>query len=290
MDIAKTISNELNITAAQANAVIELIDEGNTIPFIARYRKDKTGGLDDEILRQFDERLKYLRNLDERRETILKSIEEQGKLTKELAAQISAAETMVALEDLYRPYKQKRRTRAMVAREKGLAPLAEFLREMNPSMSPEEYAASFINAELGIETAADAIQMAEDIIAEEISDNAQYRSFIRRKTLSDGVLMSSAKDAQAESVYENYYDYNENLKTLPGHRVLALNRGEKEKVLTLKVAAPTEDILTYLDLKIGVRKHPVTGKYLEEAAADAYKRLIAPSIESELRSDATEKA
>ena len=289
MDIAKTISNELNITAAQATAVIELIDEGNTIPFIARYRKDKTGGLDDEILRQFDERLKYLRNLDERRETILKSIEEQGKLTKELAAQISAAETMVALEDLYRPYKQKRRTRAMVAREKGLAPLAEFLREMNPSMSPEEYAASFINAELGIETAADAIQMAEDIIAEEISDNAQYRSFIRRKTLSDGVLMSSAKDAQAESVYENYYDYNENLKTLPGHRVLALNRGEKEKVLTLKVAAPTEDILTYLDLKIGVRKHPVTGKYLEEAAADAYKRLIAPSIESELRSDATEK-
>ena len=263
MDIAKTISNELNITAAQATAVIELIDEGNTIPFIARYRKDKTGGLDDEILRQFDERLKYLRNLDERRETILKSIEEQGKLTKELAAQISAAETMVALEDLYRPYKQK---------------------------SPEEYAASFINAELGIETAADAIQMAEDIIAEEISDNAQYRSFIRRKTLSDGVLVSSAKDAQAESVYENYYDYNENLKTLPGHRVLALNRGEKEKVLTLKVAAPTEDILTYLDLKIGVRKHPVTGKYLEEAAADAYKRLIAPSIESELRSDATEKA
>ena len=225
MDIAKTISNELNITAAQATAVIELIDEGNTIPFIARYRKDKTGGLDDEILRQFDERLKYLRNLDERRETILKSIEEQGKLTKELAAQISAAETMVALEDLYRPYKQKRRTRAMVAREKGLAPLAEFLREMNPSMSPEEYAASFINAELGIETAADAIQMAEDIIAEEISDNAQYRSFIRRKTLSDGVLVSSAKDAQAESVYENYYDYNENLKTLPGHRVLALNRG-----------------------------------------------------------------
>ena len=290
MDIAKTLSNELNITAAQATAVIELIDEGNTIPFIARYRKDKTGGLDDEILRQFDERLKYLRNLDERRETILKSIEEQGKLTKELAAQISAAETMVALEDLYRPYKQKRRTRAMVAREKGLAPLAEFLREMNPSMSPEEYAASFINAELGIETAADAIQMAEDIIAEEISDNAQYRSFIRRKTLSDGVLVSSAKDAQAESVYENYYDYNENLKTLPGHRVLALNRGEKEKVLTLKVAAPTEDILTYLDLKIGVRKHPVTGKYLEEAAADAYKRLIAPSIESELRSDATEKA
>ena len=173
MDIAKTLSNELNITAAQATAVIELIDEGNTIPFIARYRKDKTGGLDDEILRQFDERLKYLRNLDERRETILKSIEEQGKLTKELAAQISAAETMVALEDLYRPYKQKRRTRAMVAREKGLAPLAEFLREMNPSMSPEEYAASFINAELGIETAADAIQMAEDIIAEEISDNAQ---------------------------------------------------------------------------------------------------------------------
>ena len=290
MDIEKTIASELNITAAQAASVIELIDEGNTIPFIARYRKDKTGGLNDEVLRQFDERLKYLRNLDERRETILKSIEEQGKLTKELAAQISAAETMVALEDLYRPYKQKRRTRAMIAREKGLAPLAEFMREINPSMSVEEYAASFINEELGVLTATDAIQMAEDIIAEEISDNAQYRSFIRRKTFSDGVLVSSAKDAQAGSVYENYYDYNENLKTLPGHRVLALNRGEKEKVLSLKVAAPAEDILTYLDLKIGVRKHPTTGKYLHEAAADSYKRLIAPSIESELRSDATEKA
>ena len=290
MDITKTIANELNITAAQSEAVIGLIDEGNTIPFIARYRKDKTGGLNDEILRQFEERLKYLRNLDERRETILKSIEEQGKLTRELAAQIQAAETMVALEDLYRPYKQKRRTRAMIAREKGLAPLAEFMRQINPAMSVEEYAARFVNEENGVGTVEDAIRMAEDIIAEEISDNAQYRAFIRRKTYADGVLVSSAKDAAAGSVYENYYDYNENLKTLPGHRVLALNRGEKEKVLTIKVQAPTEDILTYLDLKLGVPKHPVTGKYLEEAAEDSYKRLIAPSIESELRSEATEKA
>ncbi len=290
MNITDLLSNELQIKPWQAEAVIRLIDEGCTIPFIARYRKEATGALNDEVLRTFDERLRYLRNLDERREAILKSIDEQGKLTPALKKQIEAAETMVALEDLYRPYVKKRRTRAMIAREKGLAPLAEFLLRTDTGLDALAEAARYVDPEKDIPDAKTALQMAEDILAEDISDNASYRGFIRRKTMADGTIVSEAKDKKAESVYENYYEYEEKLDKLPGHRILALNRGEKEKILTLKVKAPAEDIVTYLDLKTGVRKHPSTGTYIHEAAADAYKRLIAPSIENELRSALTKNA
>ena len=290
MDIISIISNELEIKPQQTEAVIALIDEGNTIPFIARYRKEKTGALNDEVLRRFDERLRYLRSLDERREAILKSIEEQGKLTPQLKKQIDAAETLVALEDLYLPYKKKRRTRAMIAREKGLGPLADYIRKTDADVPVEQFAAQFIDEEKGVISIEEAIQFAEDILAEEISDNAQYRSFIRRKTFADGVLVSTKKGEPEDSVYENYYDYNEPMKNIPGHRILAMNRGEKEKILGLKVQAPVEDIETYLSLKVGVPKHPVTGRYLQEAANDAYKRLISPSIENDLRSEMTANA
>lgn len=290
MDIIQIISNELEIKPQQTEAVIALIDEGNTIPFIARYRKEKTGALNDEVLRKFDERLRYLRSLDERREAILKSIEEQGKLTPQLKKQIDAAETLVALEDLYLPYKKKRRTRAMIAREKGLEPLAEYLKNANADVPVELFAAQFIDEEKGVTSVAEAIQLAEDILAEEISDNAQYRSFIRRKTYADGVLVSTKKGDTEETVYENYYDYNEPLKNIPGHRILAMNRGEKEKILGLRIQAPVEDIETYLNLKVGVPKHPVTGEYLKEAASDAYKRLISPSIENDIRGEMTANA
>ena len=290
MDIIQIISNELEIKPQQTEAVIALIDEGNTIPFIARYRKEKTGALNDEVLRKFDERLRYLRSLDERREAILKSIEEQGKLTPQLKKQIDAAETLVSLEDLYLPYKKKRRTRAMIAREKGLEPLAEYLKNANADVPVELFAAQFIDEEKGVTSVAEAIQLAEDILAEEISDNAQYRSFIRRKTYADGVLVSTKKGDTEETVYENYYDYNEPLKNIPGHRILAMNRGEKEKILGLRIQAPVEDIETYLNLKVGVPKHPVTGEYLKEAASDAYKRLISPSIENDIRGEMTANA
>ncbi|MDO4805261.1 MAG: Tex family protein [Lachnospiraceae bacterium] len=290
MDIIKIISTELEITDKQTEAVIALIDEGNTIPFIARYRKEKTGALNDEVLRKFDERLRYLRSLDERREAILKSIEEQGKLTPQLKKQIDAAETLVALEDLYLPYKKKRRTRAMIAREKGLAPLAEYMKRTDADVPVEAFASQFLDEEKGVASVEEAIQGAEDILAEEISDNAQYRSFIRRKTFADGLLVSAKKGDAEESVYENYYDYSEPMKNIPGHRILAMNRGEKEKVLSIKVEAPVEDIETYLNLKVGVPKHPVTGRYLEESANDAYKRLIAPSIENDLRGEMTANA
>ncbi len=290
MDIIRKIAEELEVGQGQVDAAVKLIDEGCTIPFIARYRKEATGALNDEVLRTFDERLRYLRNLDERREAILKSIDEQGKLTPALKKQIEAAETMVALEDLYRPYVKKRRTRAMIAREKGLAPLAEFLMRTDAGLDAEAEAARYVDPENGIPDAKTALAMAEDILAEDISDNASYRGFIRRKTMADGTIVSEAKDKKAESVYENYYEYEEKLDKLPGHRILALNRGEKEKILTLKVKAPAEDIVTYLDLKTGVKKHPSTGTYIHEAAADAYKRLIAPSIENELRSALTKNA
>ena len=226
MNITDLLSNELQIKPWQAEAVIRLIDEGCTIPFIARYRKEATGALNDEVLRTFDERLRYLRNLDERREAILKSIDEQGKLTPALKKQIEAAETMVALEDLYRPYVKKRRTRAMIAREKGLAPLAEFLLRTDAGLDALAEAARYVDPEKDIPDAKTALQMAEDILAEDISDNASYRGFIRRKTMADGTIVSEAKDKKAESVYENYYEYEEKLDKLPGHRILALNRGE----------------------------------------------------------------
>ena len=290
MNITAVIAQELDIREDQVEAVISLLDEGNTIPFIARYRKEKHGALNDEILRRLEERLTYLRNLDARREAILSAIEEQGKLTEKLRRQIDAAETLVALEDLYRPYKQKKRTRGMIAREKGLEPLAKFLLDTYTNCDPEAEASKYIDPEKGIETAKDALHLAEDILAEEISDNAQYRSFIRRKTYADGLLVCEAKDEKAESVYENYYHYSEALRTIPGHRVLAINRAEKEKIIGVKISAPVEEIETYLKLKLGTAKRLSTGKYIEEAARDAYKRLIAPSIENDLRNELTAKA
>ncbi|MCR5295703.1 MAG: RNA-binding transcriptional accessory protein [Lachnospiraceae bacterium] len=290
MNIIETLSNELQIKPWQAEAVVRLIDEGSTIPFIARYRKEATGAMNDELLRTFDERLRFLRGLNDRREAIRRSIDEQGKLTPLLAKQLDEATTLAVLEDLYRPYVKKRKTRAAAAREKGLGPLAEYLLKTDAGEEPLAKAQSFIDPEKGIPDAKTALRMAEDILAEEISDNASYRGFIRRKTLADGTLVSEVRDKKADSVYENYYQYEEKLGRIPGHRILAMNRGEKEKILSVRVKAPAEDIITYLDLKLGTAKHPRTGACLHEAASDAYKRLIAPSIENELRGELTKNA
>ena len=290
MNIAKTIADELGIKVSQVEAVIDLVDEGKTIPFIARYRKEAHGGLNDEQLRNLDTRLTYLRNLDERRAAILASIEEQGKLTAALKKQLEEAATLVALEDLYRPYKQKRRTRAMIAREKGLEGLARHILSPDAKEPVEKVAAGYVSEEKGVASVADAIAMAEDIIAEMVSDSAAFRTFIREKTLARGTIVSEAKDDKAASVYENYYHYEEPLSRLPGHRVLALNRGEKEKVLTVKVKAPEDEILRYLNYQLGVGRNAVTDRFKAEACADAYKRLIAPSVENEIRSQMTEDA
>ena len=290
MDILKKLAEELNIKVWQAEAVVGLIDEGNTIPFIARYRKEAHGALNDEVLRNLDERLRYLRTLEERRQTILSTIEEQGKLTEELRAQIEAAETSVGLEDLYRPYKPKRRTRAMIAREKGLEPLALYLRSAQTPVSPEKKAEEFVDPENGVDSVKTALSMAMDIIAEEISDNAEYRKRIRDLTFEKGLLSSEAKDPEAKTVYENYYEYQEAVRSIPGHRILALNRGEKEKILTVKVIAPVDEIHAWLDRQTGADSNPATAPYMTEAVRDAYKRLIAPSIENEIRSELTEKA
>ena len=247
MDILKKIAEELNIKVWQAEAVVGLIDEGNTIPFIARYRKEAHGALNDEILRNLDERLRYLRSLEERRQTILSTIEQQGSLTEELRAQIEAAETSVGLEDLYRPYKPKRRTRAMIAREKGLEPLALYLRSAQAPVSPEKKAEEFLDPENGVDSVKTALSMAMDIIAEDISDNAEYRKWIRDLTFEKGLLSSEARDPEAKTVYENYYEYQEAVRSVPGHRILALNRGEKEKILTVKVIAPVDEIHAWLD-------------------------------------------
>lgn len=290
MDIIVKISEELGIKKTQTEAAVKLIDEGNTIPFIARYRKEVTGALNDEQLRNLHERLIYLRNLEERKETVLNSIEEQGKLTEELKAQILAAETMVVVEDLYRPYKPKRRTRAIIAKEKGLEPLANVISLQMISTSLLEEAAKYIDAEKEVNTAEEAIAGAKDIIAESISDEADYRSKIRDLTVKNGRLISVAKDPEAESVYEMYYDFNEQVAKLAGHRVLAVNRGENEKILTVKIEAPVEDIIRYLEKQIIVKDNPETTPVLQEVIVDAYERLIAPSIEREIRSDLTEKA
>ncbi len=290
MDIVLKIKEELGVEKWQVEAAVKLIDEGNTIPFISRYRKEVTGSLNDEQLRNLDERLRYLRGLEERREQVLASIEEQGKMTDELKEKIMAAETMVAIEDLYLPYRPKRKTRASVAREKGLEPLAEILLAQETTKPLQEEAAAFVNEELGVNDAAEALQGAMDIIAEEVSDNADFRAYIREATMEQGILTSKAKDEKAQSVYEMYYDYEEPVKKVLGHRVLALNRGEAEKFLVVKVIAPEEQILQYLGKKMIKNDNPITTPVIEEINQDAYERLIAPAIERDIRNEMTEKA
>ncbi len=290
MDIIKVLQEELQIKYQQAEAAVKLIDEGNTIPFIARYRKEATGALDDEVLRNLDERLKYLRNLEEKKEQVIASIQEQEKLTPELENQIRAAMTQVAVDDLYRPYRPKRRTRAIIAREKGLEPLANEIALQKLTEPVEKLAEAYVSEEKGVASAEEAVAGAKDILAERISDNAQYRTYIRRVTTERGMISSSAKDEKEQSVYEMYYNYTEPVKRCVGHRVLALNRGEKEKVLSVKVEAPKEDILRYLEKQVIVNNNPYTAPILEEVAADSYDRLIAPAIEREVRNELTEKA
>lgn len=290
MDINQKLTEELDVKRWQIDAAVNLIDEGNTIPFISRYRKEVTGSLNDEQLRKLHERLIYLRNLEEKKEQVLGSIEEQGKLTEELRAQILAAETLVVVEDLYRPYRPKRRTRATIAKEKGLEPLAALITLQQTKEPLEVEAEKYISEEKGVESAQDAIAGAMDIIAESISDEADYRSYIRKITTQKGKLISTAKDPEAESVYEMYYEFEEPVNKLAGHRILALNRGEKEKILTVKVEAPEEDILRYLEKKTIHRDNPHTTPVLKAVVEDSYKRLIAPAIEREVRNELTEKA
>ena len=290
MDITATIAAELGVRKNQVDAAVKLIDEGNTIPFIARYRKEATGALNDEQLRNLFERLTYLRNLEEKKEQGLATIEEQGKLTEELKAQILAAQTLVVVEDLYRPYRPKRRTRATVAKEKGLEPLANILMLQMTDKPMLEEAKAFIDEEKEVATAEEALAGAKDIVAETISEEADYRIRIRELTTKKGVIRSAAKDAEEKTVYEMYYDFSEPVVKLAGHRVLALNRGEAEKKLTVKVEAPEEDILRYLEKQIITRDNPNTKPVLQETIADSYGRLIAPAIEREVRADLTEKA
>lgn len=290
MDIIAKISEELGIKKQQTEAAVKLIDEGNTIPFIARYRKEVTGALGDETLRNLFERLGYLRNLEERKETVLASIREQGALTEELVAQLAAAETMVVVEDLYRPYKPKRRTRATIAKENGLEPLADIISLQVIKTPLAEEAEKFIDADKGVMTADDAIAGAKDILAERISDGADYRSRIREMTMKKGRMVSAAKDEKAESVYEMYYAFDEPVAKLAGHRILALNRGENEKFLTVRVEAPEDEVLRYLERQVIVRDNPQTAGVLKEVVSDAYDRLIAPAIEREIRSELTERA
>lgn len=290
MDIIKKLAEELQIRPGQAQAAVKLIDEGNTIPFISRYRKEATGALNDEVLRNLYERLNYLRNLEEKKKQVLSSIEEQGKLTEELKKQILAADTLVAVDDLYRPYRPKRRTRATIAKEKGLEPLANLLSLQQLDHSAEEEAEAYISEEKGVASAEEALQGAMDIVAEAIADEADYRTYIREKTMKKGTLTSTAKDEKAESVYEMYYNFEEPVAKLAGHRILALNRGEKEKILTVKLEAPEEEIIRYLEKKTIRRENPYTTPYLKEAVADSYQRLIAPAIEREIRNSLTEEA
>ena len=290
MDMIKKIASELEVQAWQVEAAVKLIDEGNTIPFIARYRKEATGTLNDEQLRKLHERLVYLRNLEEKKQQVLSSIEEQGKLTEELKKQILEAQTQVLVEDLYRPYRPKRRTRATIAKEKGLEGLANIILLQMTRKSLEEEAKDFLSEEKEVLTVADAINGAKDIIAESISDEAAYRTRIREMTEKEGVLTAEAKDEKAESVYEMYYHFQEPVTKLAGHRVLALNRGEKEKILTVKVEAPEDRILRYLEKQIIKKENPNTTDTLKEVIEDSYKRLIAPAIEREIRNAQTEKA
>lgn len=290
MDIIAKIAQELGIRNNQAEAAVKLIDEGCTIPFIARYRKEATGALNDEVLRNLYDRLIYLRNLEDKKQTVLASIEEQGKLTEELKKQILAAETQVAVDDLYRPYRPKRRTRATIAKEKGLEPLANVIMLQMSKTPLEEEAAAYVDAEKGVESVEDAINGAKDILAEFVSDNADYRKHIRELTMKKGRLVSAAKDPEAESVYEMYYEFDEALSKVAGHRTLAINRGEKEKFLTVKIEAPEEDICRYLEKQVITNTQGQMAPVLCEVVTDAYERLIAPAIEREIRSDLSEKA
>lgn len=290
MDIALIITEELKCRKEQVDAAIKLIDEGNTIPFIARYRKEATGALNDEQLRNLDERLTYLRNLAEKKETVIASITEQEKMTPELKKAIDEAMTMVALDDLYRPYRPKRKTRATVAKEKGLQGLADIITLQFLDHPLEEEAGKYINAEKEVLTAEDAIAGAMDIIAENISDNADYRKSIRERTAARGNLISTAKDPEAESVYEMYYDFSSPVSKMTGHRTLAINRGEKEKFLTVKLEAPVDEIIGYLEKQNIARDNKYTTDVLKAAIADSYDRLIAPAIEREIRNQLTEEA
>ena len=290
MDIIQKLTQELEVQRWQVEAAVGLIDEGNTIPFISRYRKEVTGSLNDEQLRKLHERLQYLRNLEEKKEQVLATIEEQGNLTEELKAQILAAETLVVVEDLYRPYRPKRRTRATIAKEKGLEPLSALIMLQKLDMPLEQAALEYISEEKEVATAQEAIAGAMDIIAEAISDEADYRIYIRDLTTKQGKVTSVAKDPQEQSVYEMYYEFEEPITKLAGHRILALNRGENEKILTVKVEAPEEKILQYLEKKVIVSDNPYTTPVLKEVIADSYKRLIAPAIEREVRNELTEKA
>ena len=290
MNINKIIADELSIKLSQVDAAVKLIDEGNTIPFISRYRKEATGALNDEQLRNLYDRLTYLRNLEEKKATILSSIEEQGLLTDELKAQINDAMTMVVLEDLYRPYRPKRRTKASIAKEKGLEGLANIILLQMTKKPLNEEAKAYLNPEKEVNTIEDAINGAKDIIAENISDDADYRMWIRKYTFNNGSIVSKAKDEKAESVYEMYYDYSEAVKKVPGHRVLAINRGEAEKVLTIKISVDEEQIIKYLESKVIVNNNENTVPQLKEAITDAFSRLIFPSIEREIRNELTEKA
>lgn len=290
MDINLKITEELDVAKWQVDAAVNLIDEGNTIPFISRYRKEATGQLNDEQLRKLFESLTYLRNLEEKKEQVLKSIEEQGLLTDELREQIENAETQVAVDDLYRPYRPKRRTRATVAKERGLEPLANIILLQETDKNIKELAKEYVNEEKGVKTVKDAVQGALDIIAEVISDNAEYRTAIRGLTFNLGKLTSTAKKPDVKTVYDNYYSYEEELKKIAGHRVLAVNRGETEKVLTVKISAPSELICDYLSRHVITRDNPNTSPLLTIALTDSYVRLIAPSIETEIRNILTEKA
>lgn len=290
MDILKQLTSELNIKLWQTEAAVKLIDEGNTIPFIARYRKEATGSLNDEVLRNLGERLTYLRNLEEKKEQVLSSIEEQGKLTDELRKQIEEAQTMVAIDDLYRPYRPKKRTRAIIAKEKGLEPLAAYISLQMAKEPIEETAKEYISEENEVLTAQDAIAGACDIIAETISDDADYRTYIRNQTFKEGMITSSAKDEEAESVYEMYYNYTEKISKTADHRILALNRGEAEKILSVKIEAPEDRIILYLEKKIIKNNNQYTTPLLQATIKDSYKRLIAPAIERDIRNELTDKA
>ena len=290
MDILKKLTEELGIKLWQTESAVKLIDEGNTIPFISRYRKEATGSLNDEVLRSLNERLAYLRGLEDKKTQVLGSIEEQGKLTEELKNQILAAETLVAVDDLYRPYRPKRRTRATMAKEKGLEGLADLIRLQLTKKPLEEEAKAYLSEEKGVLTVEEAIAGAGDILAEAVSDEADYRAYIRKITFEEGQLCSEAKDEKAESVYEMYYHYEEPVKKAAGHRILALNRGEAEKVLTVRIEAPEDRILRYLEKKILIHDNPYTTPVLKDVIADSWRRLIEPSIEREIRSELTEKA
>ena len=291
MDIIASLTSELNVGRGQVEAAVKLIDEGNTIPFIARYRKEATGSLNDEVLRSLDERLRYLRGLEEKKAQVMASIADQGKLTGELKKKIEEARTMVAVDDLYLPYRPKRKTRASMARERGLEPLADWIASQNAGTSLEDAAKPYVSEEKGVDSVKTVIAGAKDILAERIAEDAGYRTWVREITMNEGRIASEVRgEEDPESVYEKYFHHEEPAKSCPGHRVLALNRGEKEKILTVKVEAPEEKILQYLEAHVITGKDPVTSPALKEVVKDSYGRLMAPAIEREIRNAVTEKA